>query len=159
MWTSKLSKTPTSLTGMDETPSSSAMNQQALELLSGCEYRIDDRENSLEIPAPSEYTLWERIILWELQFGYILWTMLSSKNEVRSACYAFLPKEWNNLLRGECTSAPARQIRRPGYLVFQYIPRTEFQKISAPWLALGHQPQLLAEVNCCRRQFASSQPT
>lgn len=57
---------------MDETPSSSAMNQQALELLSGCEYRIDDRENSLEIPAPSEYTLWERIILWELQFGYIL---------------------------------------------------------------------------------------
>jgi hypothetical protein len=56
----------TSLTGIDETPISSAINQQALESLSGCKHQTDVRENAPEIPPPSKYTLREGIILGKL---------------------------------------------------------------------------------------------
>ena len=62
----------TSLTGIEETPISTAKNQHALiQVVRSHKHRMAGVDKP-EITAPSEHTLREGVVVWELDLGYVL---------------------------------------------------------------------------------------
>ena len=117
----------TSLTGIEDTPISTAMNQHALDAVQWVNYF--ERKHALPEISPSCLsTLGEWVVIWELDTRNILKIMMRYSRRETSI---LSPVRYNTRPQEACTSAQACQKHLPGYCASPGILRPEPQNNDA----------------------------